>query len=208
MKKLSTLLLLSLACCAVRSADDNTFYFPDAIVMPGQTTNIGLCVRNTATDLTCLEAEVRLPEGLSIVVDEEGNPMTSLCRNRIQGHELLANVLDDGSLKLLVSSIDGNPFSGDDGLILTFRVQAAEGAPVGECSIESAGESLLVDTEAEAYYASGVKGIVLITDDATGLQQSIPAPDSSEDIYDLSGRKVTRANKGIFIRAGKKELHK
>ncbi len=208
MKKLSTLLLLSLACCAVRSADDNTFYFPDAIVMPGQTTNIGLCVRNTATDLTCLEAEVRLPEGLSFVVDEEGNPMTSLCRNRIQGHELLANVLDDGSLKLLVSSIDGNPFSGDDGLILTFRVQAAEGAPVGECSIESAGESLLVDTEAEAYYASGVKGIVLITDDATGLQQSMPAPDRSEDIYDLSGRKVTRANKGIFIRAGKKELHK
>ena len=115
MKKAPILLLAALVWSSVRADDNNTFYFTDAAVMPGETTSIELCMRNTATDLTCLEAEIQLPEGLAVVCDEEGNPFATLYRNRTASHEILANVLDNGNLKLLVSSIEGNLVIGKEG---------------------------------------------------------------------------------------------
>lgn len=216
MKKSHILLLASLVWGTAWAEEDNSLYFTDAAVKPGETANIELCMRNLATDLTCIEAEIQLPEGLSVVCDEEGNPVSSLYRNRTAGHEILTNVLDNGNLKLLVSSIDGKLIDGEDGPLLSFRVQAAETAPKGEGLVETVGESLLVNSEAEAYYSVGVKGSVLITDDATDIDHSPFAIDHSGDVYDLSGRKVVngqssmvngRLKKGIFIQGGRKELH-
>ena len=193
--------------------DDNTFYFTDAAVQPGETTNIELCLRNSATDLTCLEAEIQLPEGLSVVCDEEGNPAIKLYRNRTKEHELLANVLEGGNLKLLVSSLEGKLVSGEDGPLLSFQVKALNTAPTGEYAVQTVGESLLVTTEAEAYPSVGATGNVLITDDQTAIDE-IKNEDlrmKNEDaIYDLSGRKMVngKLKKGILIKGGRKELHK
>ena len=211
MKKLSILLLAALVWGSALAEDNNTFYFTDAIIMPGETTNIELCMRNTATDLTCLEAEIQLPEGLMVVCDEEGNPFATLYRNRTSSHEILTNVLDNGNLKLLVSSIGGNVIGGTEGLLLSFRVQAAETAPIGECAIETVGESLLVNSKAAAYYSVGVTGNVLITDDATSINEELRMKNEELEgaaIYNLAGQRVSKAKSGIFIKGGKKELHK
>lgn len=218
MKKIHILLLAALMCGTAWAEEENGFYFTDAAVLPGETTSIELCMRNTVNDLTCFEAEIQLPEGLSIVCNEAGNPVATLYSNRIAGHEILTNVLDNGNLKLLVSSINGNLFGGEEGPLLSFLVQAAETAPKGECTVETVGESLLVDSEAEAYYSVGVTGNVLITDDATSLKtvdKGQLASDKEEAVYDLSGRKIKSSSltprsstKGIFIKAGRKELHK
>ena len=210
MKKIHILLLAALMCGTAWAEEENGFYFTDAAVLPGETTSIELCMRNTANDLTCFEAEIQLPEGLSIVCDEAGNPVATLYSNRIAGHEILTNVLDNGNLKLLVSSIDGSVLEGEDGPLLSFCVQASETAPRGECTVETVGESLLVDSEAEAYYSVGVTGNVLITDDATAIDNLPLNIDHSEAVYDLHGRKLLNGKlpKGIFIRGGVKELHK
>lgn len=208
MKKTHILLLAALICGTAKADDNNTFYFTDAIIMPGETASIELCMRNTATDLTCLEAEIQLPEGLTIVCNEKGEPSATLYRNRTASHEFLSNVLDNGNLKLLVSSINGNLVSGKEGPLLNFHVQASETAPIGECSIETVGESLLVNSKAAAYYSVGVKGKVLITDDPTNIEHLPLTIDHSEPIYNLAGQRVSKAKNGIFIRGGKKELHK
>ena len=211
MKKNHILLLAALAWGTAQAEDSNTFYFTDAAIMPGETTNIELCMRNTATDLTCLEAEIQLPEGLSVVCDEEGNPVSTLYSNRSSKHEITTNVLDNGNLKLLVSSIDAGLFQGEEGPLLSFRVQADKSAPRGECSIETIGESLLVNSEAEAYYSVGVTGVVLITDDATSMKEGLRMKNEESDaIYDLSGRKITNGQlkKGLFIRGSRKEIRK
>ena len=211
--------MLALAGTA-QAADNNGFYFTDAAVLPGETTSIELCMKNVATDLTCFEAEIQLPAGLSLVCDEEGNPIATLYANRISGHEMLTNALENGNLKLLVSSINGNLFRGEEGPLLSFLVQASPTAPLGEFSVETVGESLLVNSAADAYYSVGVTGNVLITDDATNIK-SIDNGQSSmgndEAIYDLSGRKISegqsslpngRLKRGIFIKAGKKIANK
>ena len=115
-----SLLLATLACSSAQAQD--SFYFTDAVIMPGETTSIELCMKNTATDLTCLEAEIQLPEGLTMVCDEEGEPVVTLYRNRTANHEILTNVLDNGNLKFLISSIDGNVVSGKEGPLLSFCV--------------------------------------------------------------------------------------
>lgn len=190
------------------AGNDNSFYFTDAAVLPGGQTSIELCVRNSAADLTCLEAEVQLPEGLSLVCDEEGIPVADLYRNRVAGHDLQVGILENGNLKLLVSDIDGSILGGEDGPILSFRVQASETAPTGEYTLQTTGESLLVNTSAEAFYSTGVTGNVLVTNDASGIDHSPLAIDHSEAIYNLAGQRVGKARGGIFIKKGKKELHR
>ena len=206
MKKFLIFLLAALAWNTIQAEEDNTFYFTDAAVLPGDTTSIELCMKNMATDLTCFEAEIQLPAGLSLVCDEEGNPVSTLYRNRSTKHEITANVLENGNLKLLVSSIEGSLFDGGEGPLLSFFVQADKAAPRGECTIETVGESLLVNSEAEAYYSVGVTGSVLITDDATGLNPALFK--GEQDRYNLAGQRVSNKQKGIVIVNGRKELQK
>ena len=190
------------------AGNDNSFYFTDAALQPGGQTSIELCMDNSATDLTCLEAEIQLPEGLSLVCDEEGTPVATLYRNRVDGHDLQVGILENGNLKLLVSDIDGTLFRGEDGPILSFRVQAAKTAPTGECTLLTVGESLLVNTAAEAFYSAGVTGNILVTDDATALKD-IRIADGAEDfIFNIAGQQVGRQKNGIFIKGGKKTLHR
>ena len=190
-------------------AEDNTFYFTDAAIMPGQTANIQLCMRNVATDLTCLEAEIQLPEGLSLVVDEAGEPVVTQIRNRTASHEILANALDNGNLKVLISSINADLFGEGDGPLLNFCVQAEEDVLPGEYTVETVGESLLVNNAAEAFYSVGVTGNVLVTDDPTPIKTIGNGQQTTDDkIYNLAGQRVGKAKNGIFIKGGKKELHR
>ncbi|MBO5886817.1 MAG: hypothetical protein J6Q60_02205 [Bacteroidaceae bacterium] len=207
MKKIHLLVLALFACIAGWAEDNNKFYFTDAVIKPGETANIELCMRNEATDLSCLEAEIQLPEGLSVVKDAEGNPQATLYRNRIADHEILANVLADGKLKLLVSSVSGQALDNVEGPLLSFCVRADDTAPVGECAVETVGESLLVNASAEAFYSVGVKGIVQITDDATSIE-SLQEQSRNGLIYNTSGQRLNKKQKGINIINGRKELHK
>ncbi|MBP5393376.1 MAG: hypothetical protein J6Y59_06135 [Bacteroidaceae bacterium] len=206
MKKLYIFLLAGLASAGVW-AEDDAFYFNDAILMPGTSANIEFCMRNAATDLTCLEAEIQLPEGFVVALDEAGSPVVTPYPNRSAKHEILANVLDNGNLKLLISSIDADLFDEGEGPLLSFRVQADEDVLAGEYAVETVGESLLVSNAAEACYSVGVTGNVLVTDDATGIE-AIDNRQSTTDniIYNLAGQRVSKARGGIFIQNGKKVL--
>lgn len=203
------ILLISVLVWSTVKAEDNTFYFTDAAIMPGQTANIQLCMRNVATDLTCLEAEIQLPEGLSLVVDEAGEPVVTQIRNRTASHEILANALDNGNLKVLISSINADLFGEGDGPLLNFCVQAEEDVLPGEYTVETVGESLLVNNAAEAFYSVGVTGNVLVTDDPTPIKTIDNGQQTTDDkIYNLAGQRVGKAKSGIFIKGGKKELHR
>lgn len=202
-------LLAALVCGSAWADDNNVLFLSDAILMPGTSATVELRMRNIATNLTCIEAEIRLPEGLSVACDENGNPDCTLYRNRSEQHEVIANVLENGNLKLLISSVDGAVFSGSEGPLMGFTVQAAEDAPIGECLVETVGESLIVSAEAAAFYSVGVTGNVLITDDPTGINEELRMRNEESDaIYNLSGQRVGKAKNGIFIKGGKKELHR
>ena len=92
---------------------------------------------------------------------------------------------------------------------MSFCVQADVNATTGICTVETVGQSLLVNTAAEAYYSVGVTGNVLVTDDPTGITTTDYVQQTSDDkIYNLAGQRVSKAKNGIFIKNGKKELHR
>jgi|GEM_PF-2084717 len=221
MKKCHTILSalsLILAFGTAKAADDNSLYFTNAIVMPGQQTNIEVNLRNTATDLTCIEAELALPEGLSFAVDETGDPVCSLLNGRAQEHELLANILENGNLKLLISSAEGALIRGNDGAFISICIEADTDALSGDYQVETVGESLLVDSNAEAYYNVGIAGGIMITDDPTGIDsQTAFGEDGTANgkIYNLAGQQISNGKRsdkklprGINIVGGKKVLNK
>lgn len=204
MKKSSIFLFALLAFATMAKAQTkDRLYFTDAALMPGEMTNIELHLKSSDAKLCCVEAEICLPAGLSVVRDTEGAPIATLYRNCVTQHELLANVLDNGNLKLLISSTDGSAFSCDEGLLMSFCVQAEASMPVGEYILETSEESLLVNRAAEAYYSTGVQGKVLVMDDPTGVDAIQPVG-SDLPVYNLSGQRVQRAGNGIFIQGGKK----
>ncbi len=207
MKKTLTFLLAACAWCIAQAGDDNTFYFNDAVILPGGTANVEFGIRNTAANLTCLEAEIQLPEGFGVVLDEDGNPKVTLYGNRTAGHEVLAGLLDNGNLKLLVSSIDGHLLKGEEGVILAFAIAADDEASVGKYTMETVGESLLVSNDANAYYSAGVMGNILITDDPTSINEGIRMKgEESDAIYNLAGQRVGKTKNGVFIKGGRKIL--
>ncbi len=208
MKKLSIFLLSLLALAVVAKAQTKDgLYFTEAALMPGEMTNIELHLKSPDAKLCCIEAEICLPAGLSVVHDTEGAPIATLYRNCTKQHELLANVLDNGNLKLLISSADGSTFSCNEGLLMSFCVQAEASMPAGEYVLETLEESLLVNRAAEAYYGTGVQGKVLVMDDPTGVDALQPVS-SNLPVYNLSGQRVQRARNGIFIQGGKKVYFK
>ena len=165
-------LLAALVCSSAWADDNNVLFLSDAILMPGTSATVELRMRNIATNLTCIEAEIRLPEGLSVACDENGNPDCTLYRNRSeQLHDICTS-------------------------LSAFQV-------------ETVGESLIVSAEAAAFYSVGVTGNVLITDDPTGINEELRMRNEESDaIYNLAGQRVSKAKSGIFIRSGKKELHR
>lgn len=204
MKKFSLSLLASLGfVLPIMAQTDNSLCFTDAALLPGEMTSVELCMKNTDGKLTCFEAEIQLPAGISVVCDTEGRPMMSLYRNRIANHELLANVLENGNLKMLVSSVDGSCFAGTEGPLLSFCVQADAKMLTGEYAVEAVGESLLVNRTAEALYSTGVQGTLLVLDDPTDVQQ-LQEVMSDAPVYNLSGQRVHRPQHGIFIQGGRK----
>lgn len=202
-------LLAAMVCGAAWAQEKNCFYFNYTLVEPGETASVEILMKNTATNLTCLEAEIRLPESLSVVCDENGDPIVTLYHNRTAVHEVLSNVLDNGNFKVLVSSTDGAVFQGNEGPFLSFTVRADENAPTGEYAMETVGESLLVNTAAEAFYSLGVLGYVMITDDPTSISLMEDGISKTEEsIYNLAGQRLSKKQKGINIVGGRKIIEK
>jgi hypothetical protein len=81
-------------------------------------------------------------------------------------------------------------------------VKAGEG-----CSIAAYRAAIYLDAVPEV--SSEVKGLRLYLDGNTdGIQSSMRDTDEEEALYDLAGRRVQKAQKGIYVRNGKKMLVK
>lgn len=204
MKKTSIFLLASLAFAqSVSAQSENNLYFTEAALQPGEMTNVELCMKNSEAKFTCVAAEILLPAGISVVCDADGQPVATLYRNRTSGHQLLANVFEDGRIRLLVSAMDGSLLTGEEGPLLSFRVKADAQLMPGVYAMETAGESLLVNRTAEPFYSTGVEGSILVLDDATELAP-VQSGDNDTPVYNLAGQRVQRPGRGVFIQGTRK----
>ncbi|MBP5393967.1 MAG: hypothetical protein J6Y59_09145 [Bacteroidaceae bacterium] len=137
-----------------------------------------------ATDMTALQFCLQLPAGVTI------DTSNATLGSATDGHTLCIETLDNGDLLFILYSMDLNTFK--DGELLRIPV-AANGETVKLYNIRFA------DTKAVSY--AGVET-------ATGIKTLSNSPLKGENIYNLSGQRLNKMQKGINIKDGRKTLVK
>ncbi len=137
---------------------------------------------NNVDDYTAFQLDVVLPEGMTIVG-------TSLGERAGQSHEILSRKQLDGSVRMLVSSVAGETFSGNEGAVLYIDVETSNAFMGSDVELLNI---LFSDVDARTRSFS-------LGSDATGVDTVGTFEALKQKVYDLSGRVADGLRKGINI---------
>ena len=138
-------------------------------------------------DYTAFQLDVVLPEGMKIVGQ-------SLSDRAGQSHKLYSRAQQDGSIRLLASSIKGESFSGSEGAVLYIDVETTSDFKGGSVEMMNI---LFSDVYAQTRaFAIGNGG------EATGIDITAAMQTLKQKVYDLGGRMMNGLKKGVNIIQG------
>lgn len=120
MKKL--LLLTMCMVVALSAIANDTFYINDFTINPGETKEVEIMLDNE-TVFTALQADIYLPEGLSIE-QEDGDFLFDLTDRKGRNHTISSTLLSSGAIRILIASQTLKTFSGNSGALVTFNIIA------------------------------------------------------------------------------------
>ena len=136
-----------------------------------------------ATDMTALQFCLQLPAGVTL--DTSNVTMGEATA----GHTLCIETLDNGDLLFILYSMDLNTFK--DGELL--RIPVAASGEVKLYTIRYA------DTDAVSYAGEDID---------TGIKTLSNSPLKGENIYNVAGQRLSKMQRGINIKDGKKIIKK
>ena len=179
MKKIVFLLSFLLPSIAAYALDLG-FYMDAVEIMPGTEQQLSLKVVN-GEGIKGFQLSIVLPEGLSFVdatVTNEG-------RLDDIGYMVKSAVKASGALEIL-AVYGGTPIAAGDGVILSFKVKAADDAVVGEKNITLSG--IKISTESQNHVLPDVSVSAFIGDRAQSVDDvRLPSVDMGS-VYDFHGR--------------------
>ena len=120
----NSLILIALAVITTfaSSADDRLF-IQDFNISAGKTMQVPVMLLND-TAYSGLQTDLYLPEGLSL--DKENNVfLINLTSRKDKSHVVTSRQLDNGAIRIYVTSANASVFSGNSGAILTLSITAA-----------------------------------------------------------------------------------
>ncbi|MBP3737532.1 MAG: Ig-like domain-containing protein [Muribaculaceae bacterium] len=120
MKKYIFTLLCMLAC--VGAAAQDRLYINDFSIDAGETKTVEIQLDN-ATTFTALQADIYLPEGLSIE-QEDGEYLFDLTDRKARNHTISSTLLSSGAVRILIASQTVKEISGNSGALVTFNIIA------------------------------------------------------------------------------------
>ncbi|MBQ8455512.1 MAG: hypothetical protein IJ537_09300 [Bacteroidaceae bacterium] len=135
-----------------------------------------------ATGMTALQFCLQLPAGVTI------DTSNATLGSATDGHTLCIETLDNGDLLFILYSMDLNTFK--DGELLRIPV-AASGETVKLYTIRYA------DTDAVSHAGEDIE---------TGIKPLSNSPLKGENIYNFAGQRLSKPQRGIYIKDGKKVL--
>ena len=166
----------------------------DITTEAGQEATITVAIEGAA-EMTALQFNLSLPEGFTLAGDITLGGATN-------GHTLSISPLASGDQLVVLYSLQQGTFA--DGTLVTIPVIAAEDAVSGEArlyTVHTATAAAVSHTLSDVAFAMNVAS----TPD--GIEQ-LTTNQSQLTIYDLTGRRVEKMEKGIYIVGGKKVVIK
>lgn len=170
-------------------------YIDDCNIDPGKDIQIPILMNNPNDAFTGVQFDMYLPDGLSIVREDDFAIIDIGSRSSSRRHTVSSATQPDGAERILAYSNSNYNFSGESGEILLVTVKADDSFKGGNIMLKNVllSRSDVTGFEAPDYTAMisttvGIDGITI--DEQTGL-----------DFYDLSGRKISSDshNKGVVI---------
>lgn len=107
---------------------NTTFDITGATAPQGRPFTIEVAMNNPET-VTSIQCDILLPEGFTPVYDEYSDPVITLNRQG-RGHQITANYLPNGTLRVLAFSTRNSNFTGSNGTLFTVDL-VANSAPTG-----------------------------------------------------------------------------
>ncbi len=99
---------------------NDSFYIPDFKIAVGETKTLSMVLDNE-TQFTAFQADLYLPEGLSVVAGS-----FRMTARGASGHTVSAKSFDDGRTRIICLSLGNDVFSGNSGALLTFDITAGK----------------------------------------------------------------------------------
>lgn len=142
-----------------------------------------------ATAMTALQFNLALPEGVTLT---NNNATQGAATN---GHTLAVETLDNGDHLFVLYSMDLNTFR--DGELLRIPVNIGSEA---ESDVSKLYTVRFADTGAVSHAGQDANALVTAIKDVKAASPT----KSDGSVYDLSGRRIGRMTKGVYVVGGRK----
>jgi len=142
---------------------DNVVFFENAEAFVGKSLTLSLKMNNTM-EITGVQCDIYLPEGMTFAKDEDGYYMAELSTERTTASK--TNIFDavlqsDGALRILASSTKSAAFSGNSGEVATIVINVSKDIADGDYPIVIKSIELS-DKNGNNYSVSRVKSTVTV----------------------------------------------
>jgi len=202
------LLVLAVLPLSMAAQTNTKLSIEDFTIRAGQTKTMSIDVNNPDMEVTLVQFDMQLPAGLSIAIEDD-EFVTDIARTTYKKHSLNTNVLDDGSIRFLLSSTSNKTLSGTSGAVITVDLTAASTFSSGTITLKN----IVIVAPDET--ASRPAAVELTIKEETAINGVMVDENASSDVYDLSGRRVRSKvssleglAKGIYMINGKKVVKK
>lgn len=177
---------------------------------------VPISVKN-ANNFTLWQADFELPEGFTVALDEEEEPMISITggRTTYKNHAISSNTLADGSLRVMCSSPTNKEFKGNDGEVATIGLFVAPEVASGNYVIKIK-KGLVVEANNTGHEVNDFE-ITVSVNGSTGIND-ISLIDGKVNVYNVYGQVIKTGvdasvateglSKGIYIVGNKKMIIK
>ena len=163
---------------------------------------VAICMKNEPSNITGIQMDIYMPEGLSILSDEIGYFIDLGSRTSSRKHDSQQSALQaDGAVRVVCASPKLYPFAGNDGDILIITVVADKNFRSGTIKLKNCvatgantDGSNIVQYKSADYEAS-------VMDYITDIEE-IATDDENAEYYTLQGVKIETENisQGVYIK--------
>lgn len=113
---------------------NNTLGGIDTKGLVGTKSTLEVALTNVDVVKLC-QFDLRLPEGVTVALNSKGK-LDATLSDRAETHTISSRQLSNGDYRFVVSSLDGDSFSDNEGVLMTIVLDIAENAVAGEYKVK------------------------------------------------------------------------
>ena len=190
----------------VQASEEACSIYAESFSMnPGEEKEIFVNLNNPSVEVTSLQFDLYLPEGISIVSTAEDNellPEIYTGTRSSRTHMVESHFQSDGAVRCVVYSGMNASLKGNDGDVVSIKLKASDDLAAGNYQLRLSNQEVVLTEDVSTSMHPSETSCNVAVSEVTGINR-IPHVESSSVIYDLQGRPAKANQRGIYIVNGK-----